>query len=90
MKRNEIEDAIYSILEDLAQIEHERWSHWQEYLHSKGHQQSDGSLLIPANLVEQWKRQIATPYAGLSEKEKESDRDQVMRYLPRIIAALKE
>lgn len=88
MKRNEIEDALQGVLEDLANIEHERWSHWQKYMHEKGFQQSDGSLLIPADLVAQWNRQIAMPYEKLSESEKESDRDQVRKYLPTIIAAL--
>jgi hypothetical protein len=44
--------------------------------------------VIPADLVEQWQRQIETPYQSLSEAEKESDRDQVRKYLPTIIAAL--
>ena len=41
-------------------------------------------LIIPSKLVAQWERQIATDYADLSEKEKESDRDQVRRYWPLI------
>ena len=32
--------------------------------------------------------QIATPYSELSEKEKESDRDQVRKYLPIVATAL--
>jgi hypothetical protein len=72
------------ILDDLAAIEHERWSHWQRYMHGKGIHQPDGSLLIPAHLVAQWNQQIATPYAALTEKEKESDREQVRKYLPLI------
>ncbi|MBP2449610.1 hypothetical protein [Rhizobium leguminosarum] len=88
MKRREIEEALQRTLEGLAHIEHERWSHWQKYMHAKGIRQTDGSLLIPADLVAQWDRQIATPYAELSENEKESDRDQVRKYLPAIIEAL--
>lgn len=88
MTRKDIEDALQDILENLALIEHERWSHWQSYMHTKGSRQADGSLLIPADLVAQWDRQIAMPYAELSEKEKESDRDQVRKYLPVIIEAL--
>lgn len=84
------EQIINGLLEQLANIEHERWSHWQKYMHSKGVRQSDGSLLIPAELVEQWDRQIATPYAELSDVEKESDREQVQKYLPTIINALSE
>lgn len=88
MNREEIEDALQGILEALAHIEHERWSHWQKYMHAKGSRQTDGSLLIPADLVAQWDRQIATPYTKLSESEKESDRDQVRKYLPAVIEAL--
>ena len=66
------DQIINGLLEELANIEHERWAHWQTYIHSKGVRQSDGSLLIPAELVEQWNRQIATPYAMLSEVEKEA------------------
>lgn len=88
MEQKEIEDALEDILETLAHIEHERWSHWQRYLHSKGRRQPDGSLLIPAHLVAQWDRQIAKPYAEMSEGEKESDRDQVRKYLPIIVKAL--
>ena len=79
------------LFEKLAAIEHERWADWQRYLHSKCGRivGTGGSLAIPAELVEQWERQIATPYADLSEKEKESDREQVRKYLPLIVDALR-
>jgi hypothetical protein len=76
------------MLEALAAIEHDRWSRWQRYLHDKGKVQPDGSLLLAADLVQRWKRQIATPYEALSEAEKEGDRDQVRRYLPKIAEGL--
>lgn len=79
---------LEGLIEKLADVEHERWSHWQSYLHSKCQRTSDGSLVIPANLVEQWESQINTPYSELSEQEKESDREQVRRYLPIIADAL--
>ncbi|GAA2552397.1 hypothetical protein GCM10010435_23370 [Winogradskya consettensis] len=75
------------VVEILAAMEHERWSHWQRYLHSRCARTADGSLVIPAELVARWERQIATPYADLTEPEKDSDREQVMRYLPIIEAA---
>lgn len=87
MTRNEIKGALGGVIEDLAHIEHERWSDWQKHVHAKAQRQPDGSLLIPAGLVAAWGRQIATPYAELSEGEKESDREQVRRYLPTIIEA---
>ncbi|WP_344653520.1 hypothetical protein [Cryptosporangium japonicum] len=76
------------LIETLAAVEHERWAHWQRYLHSRGERAADGSLVLPAELVERWERQIATPFAELSDEEKESDREQVFRYLPIIEAAL--
>lgn len=79
-----------ALLEALADIEHERWSHWQRYLHSKCERGDDGSLIIPAALVARWTRQLSTPFAELSEQEKESDREQVRRYLPVIESALLE
>lgn len=79
-----------ALIEKLAAIEHERWADWQKYLHSKCHDMELGFLTIPAELVAQWERQIATPYAELSEKEKQSDRDQVARYWPLIEALTAE
>lgn len=72
----------------LAAIEHERWAHWQRYVHDQCVRQEDGSLVIPAELAARWEAQIETPYAELTEQEKESDREQVQRYLPTIIDAL--
>lgn len=90
MKRAEAEWVLESLVEELAAREHERWSHWQRYVHSKGERQADGSLVIPPELVQRWDAQIATSYADLSEAEKTSDREQVRRYLPLIAAALAE
>ena len=75
-------------LERLAAIEHDRWASWQRYVHDHCQRLEDGSLLIPAELAARWEMQIETPYAELSEPEKDSDREQVQRYLPTIIAAL--
>jgi hypothetical protein len=80
--------VLSELVEKLAGIEHERWSHWQRYLHSKCRRQPDGSLVIPADLVSKWERESATPYAELPESERESDRVQVGRYLPFIMEVL--
>lgn len=68
------------LLEQLAAIEHERWSHWQSWMHEQCYRKTGGSLIIPADLVTRWERQAQTAYADLTEPEKQSDRDQVMRY----------
>jgi hypothetical protein len=87
-------DAIRKVLEgkqlvdELAAIEHERWAHWQRYVHDHCERQQDGSLVIPAELAARWEAQIETPYVELTEREKDSDREQVRRYLPTIIDAL--
>lgn len=88
MDRETIEGRLSKVTEQLASIEHERWSHWQMYLHEQCTKKNDGSLVIPPHLVEQWQKQIATPYEKLSEAEKESDREQVRMYLPTIIGAI--
>ena len=54
-----------ALRESLAALEHEQWALWAQW-------QMDHSS--PDN-VERWKRQIATPYAELSEREKDSDRE---------------
>ena len=87
-------DAIRKVLEseqlvdELATVEHERWAHWQRYVHEHCERQQDGSLVIPAELAARWEAQIETPYGALTDLEKDSDREQVRRYLPVIIDAL--
>lgn len=88
MDYQNVTKTLDSLLERLAAIEHERWSHWQKYLHSKCVPQADGSLLIPADLVARWQMQIERKYEELSEEEKESDREQVRKYLPLIASAI--
>ncbi len=90
MEPVKIDTLLDALVEDLAAVEHDRWAHWQRYVHDKGKLQSDGSLLLPSELVQRWQAQIETQYAELSEEEKESDREQVRRYLPVIAAALSE
>lgn len=77
-------------LEALAALEHERWSHWQRYLHEQCESNNDGSLTIPAELVNRWTRQMTTPYQMLTEKEKSSDREVVNRDLEYLIAIVME
>jgi hypothetical protein len=73
-----------NLRELLAALEHERWSRWQRWMHDQCVRNEDGSLTIPAFLVERWERQIAAPYEQLTEREKDADREQVDRYWPLI------
>lgn len=76
--------------EQLADLEHQRWAGWQRYLHSRCIKLPEGGLVIPAEFVRRWERQMDTHYKDLSEKEKQSDREQVDRYLPLLLAAIAE
>jgi hypothetical protein len=89
--RREVAAVLESerLMETVAALEHERWSHWQRYMHSTCRPSDDGSPTVPAELVSNWSQQISSPYAELSEDEKENDREQVRHYLPAIAAALK-
>jgi hypothetical protein len=63
-----------SLREKLAELEHIQWSHWYRYMIGN---------LTPEN-KERWDAQAATPYALLSEVEKNSDRvwaDKVLELL---------
>jgi len=75
--REELRDFI----EKGADLEHQRWAGWQEYLHSLCIKNQDGSLTIPKERVERWERQIKTTYGELPEEEKEFDRIEVRKYL---------
>jgi len=88
VKQEDIDDFLGNLLEPLAAVEHDRWAHWQGYMHSKGIPQPDGSLLVPADLVARWEKQMRTKYVDLTEEERESDREQVRKYLPLVAAAL--
>jgi len=67
--------------EILAAEAHDAWSGWMEYLFTKCIQNTDKSVTIPKSMVDRWKRQLDTPYAKLSEQEKDSDRKEADRYL---------
>jgi hypothetical protein len=78
----QLQNSLAHLLEQLAALEHQRWAHWQKYVHDHGQRQPDGSIVLPASLVERWERQINTPYNDLAENEKDSDREQVRKYFP--------
>lgn len=76
------QEEMNNILEKFAEQEHIRWAKWQNYLHSFLTWNNDiQAWVLPHEKKEHWQRQIQTPYSMLSEKEKDSDREQVKPYL---------
>ena len=69
------------MLNRLADMTHEVWAHWMRYLFSVSVQNEDGSVTIPADKVERWKRQMDTNYYDLTEREQRSDISQAKKYL---------
>ncbi len=59
------ENMKKKILEELAELEHEQWAHWTEYMREK-HTDED---------IKRWERQIETSYSELTEKGKDGDRE---------------
>ena len=71
-----IKEREREFVEKGADLEHQRWSQWQEYCH-KIYRSGKFGEFMP-----RWEQQIATDYQDLSVSEKESDRREVRTYLP--------
>ncbi len=67
--------------EKLANLAHEQWSGWMEYLFSKGEFNKDGTWTMPIWAVERWSQQMKTPYSELSKSEQDSDRSEADKFL---------
>jgi len=73
--------------ERLAALEHEQWAHWTRYMldvlepllaYGRGVMREvgarDAKAIKSLEALQRWFRQIQTPYADLTESEKNSDR----------------
>lgn len=69
------------MLEKIASVQHDIWSHWMTYLFEVSTLNKDGSVTIPADKVERWKRQMNTNYSELSNDEKKSDLEQAKKII---------
>lgn len=84
---NQEAQRFHALTEVLADLEHQQWAHWTKYMLKVLHpalpfvydgqkgQSEAGRAMI------RWMRQIDTPYADLSEEEKESDREWARKVL---------
>lgn len=90
--RERIKEKVEGKLEKWADLEHDRWSKWQAYMHSKLQRriEDEDFMRLPIFNYSHWERQIKTPYSELSEKEKESDREQVKPYIDDFLQILDE
>lgn len=77
-----------SLKEDLADIQHQIWSHWMRYMLDSGRENEDGTWTMPADKLDRWTRWMITDYDDLTEKEKESDRHQADKVLDVMIGFL--
>lgn len=55
------------LIERLAGLMHEIWAGWQEYVFLVSIDNETGTVTIPADRVQQWRRQIQTSYSMLGE-----------------------
>ena len=75
------ETVTDELREQIADVQHAIWSHWMAYMFTCGTFNEDGSWTMPAAKALRWQRQALTEYADLTEKERESDRDQADKVL---------
>ena len=73
-KDNELREA-------LADISHAIWAHWMRYLFSVCDFTDYGEPFITAGNWQRWHRQVETTYGDLTEREKDSDREQADKLL---------
>lgn len=69
------------LLDDMARIQHDIWSSWMKWLFKCCRNvEGEEFVIIPAEKVQRWKRQMNTLYDDLSEEEKESDRKVIREF----------
>lgn len=65
----------------LASYAHNAWAGWMKYMFFKSQANKDGTVTIPVELVERWKRQMNTIYKDLPETEKISDIEEARKMI---------
>ncbi|MEA3430169.1 MAG: hypothetical protein U9R08_02770 [Nanoarchaeota archaeon] len=78
-ERERIKETIKESREKLADLEHQQWVHWTDYMLKN----------LTSENQERWMRQIETNYKALSEKEKDSDREWADKSIKEILKTIK-
>lgn len=65
----------------IASLCHDQWSHWIVSLLGKGTPNADGTLTVPKDVIDRWRRQMNTPYDLLSDTEKDLDKVEADKFL---------
>ncbi len=68
------------LLEKVAELCHDQWCNWMNYLFSRSGTY-EGQLRVTVDSSVRWRRQMRTPYAELSEEERDSDRKEARKFL---------
>lgn len=63
----------YNELYEVAAYIHKVWCNWVLYMLTKGIENKDGSVTIPAEYVRRWERQMMTDFSDLPFSEAYSD-----------------
>lgn len=63
--------ASRDVIERLAELEYQQWAHWTQHMLDN----------LTEENVARWRRQIATPYGELTEREKDADRKWAQKVL---------
>ena len=77
---NTLPDGDYlDLIDRLAELAHEQWSDWMQYLFAQAQANPDGSVTIPADRVARWRRQSTTAFEDLPAAEQLSDAKEALR-----------
>ena len=79
----------HETIERLALYSHKSWALRLKKLFKESKENPDGSITIPAELVQMLKRRVLTEYRRLNETEKVADRQEALKILEEIEPVIK-
>lgn len=65
---------MITVREVMAAKVHDVWCSWMQSVLDRSVEMPDGSVIIPKELAQRWRRQAVTPYERLTEQEQASDK----------------